>query len=155
MLARSKLNSIESKINEALENNEIKHGYFHTIIDEKKKHQELKENIRMMNSQRSDAEKIKLIEEDKKIGINEVIDNSLNHKFGIYIHIKMKSFCLKCKKVTENINSRVSKTSNNRTTILSKCAKWGSKKSRFIKRQEVKGLLSNLGIRTPLNRVPI
>ena len=66
MLARSKLNSIESKINEALENNEIKHGYFHTIIDEKKKHQELKENIRMMNSQRSDAEKIKLIEEDKK-----------------------------------------------------------------------------------------
>ena len=68
---------------------------------------------------------------------------------------KMKSYCLKCRKDTENINSRVSKTSNNRTMILSKCAKCGSKKSRFIKNQEAKGLLSNLGIRTPLSKVPI
>ena len=67
----------------------------------------------------------------------------------------MKSYCLKCRKDTENINSRVSKTSNNRTMILSKCAKCGSKKSRFIKNQEAKGLLSNLGIRTPLSKVPI
>ena len=67
----------------------------------------------------------------------------------------MKSYCLKCRKDTENINSRVSKTSNNRTIILSKCAKCGSKKSRFIKNQEAKGLLSNLGIRTPLSKVPI
>ena len=67
----------------------------------------------------------------------------------------MKSYCLKCRKDTENINPRVSKTSNNRTMILSKCAKCGSKKSRFIKNQEAKGLLSNLGIRTPLNKVPI
>ena len=61
---------------------------------------------------------------------------------------------LKCRKDTENINSRVSKTSNNRT-ILSKCAKCGSKKSRFIKNQKAKGLLSNFCIRTPLNKVPI
>ena len=67
----------------------------------------------------------------------------------------MKSYCLKCRKDTENINSRVSKTSNNRTMILSKCAKCGSKKSRFIKNQEAKGLLSNLAIRTPLSKVPI
>ena len=67
----------------------------------------------------------------------------------------MKSYCLKCRKDTENINSRVSKTSNNRTMILSKCAKCGSKKSRFIKNQEAKGLLSNLGIRTSLSKVPI
>ena len=67
----------------------------------------------------------------------------------------MKSYCLKCKKDTENINPRVSKTSNNRTMILSKCAKCGSKKSRFIKNQEGKGLLSNLGIRTPLSKAPI
>ena len=67
----------------------------------------------------------------------------------------MKSYCLKCRKDTENINSRVSKTSNNRTMILSKCAKCGSKKSRFIKNQEAKGLLSNLAIRTPLRKVPI
>ena len=67
----------------------------------------------------------------------------------------MKSYCLKCRKDAENINPRVSKTSNNRTMILSKCAKCGSKKSRFIKNQEAKGLLSNLGIRTPLSKVPI
>ena len=64
-------------------------------------------------------------------------------------------FCLKCRKDTENINSRVSKTSNNRTMVLSKCAICGSKKSRFIKNQEAKGLLSNLGVRTPLNKVPV
>ena len=67
----------------------------------------------------------------------------------------MKSYCLKCRKDTENINPRVSKTSNNRTMILSKCAKCGSKKSRFIKNQEAKGLLRNLGIRRPLSKVPI
>ena len=73
MLARTKLNSIESKISEALINNEISHEDFMTILNEEKKYQELKESIRMMNSQRSDAEKVSLIEEGKKIGINEVI----------------------------------------------------------------------------------
>ena len=67
----------------------------------------------------------------------------------------MKSYCLKCRKNTENINSRVSKTSNGKTMLLSKCAICDSKKSRFIKNQEAKGLLSNLGVRTPLNKVPI
>ena len=71
------------------------------------------------------------------------------------VFIKMKSYCLKCRKDTENINSRVSKTSNNRIMILSKCAKYGSKRSRFIKNQEAKGLLSNLDIRTPLSKVSI
>ena len=61
MLARNKLNSIESKISESLINNEIKHEDFTTIIDEEKKHWELKESIRIMNSQTSDAEKINLI----------------------------------------------------------------------------------------------
>ena len=74
MLARSKLNSIESKISEALINNEISHEDFTTIINEEKKYRELKGSIRVMNSQRSDVEKIKLIEEDKKIGINKVIE---------------------------------------------------------------------------------
>ena len=73
MLARSKLNSIEIKISEALINNEISHEDFTTILNEEKKYQELKESIRMMNSQRSDVEKISLIKEGKKIGINEVI----------------------------------------------------------------------------------
>ena len=68
---------------------------------------------------------------------------------------KMKSYCLKCKKDTENINPRVSNTSNGRVILLSKCAICGSKKSRFIKDQEEKGLLSNLGVRTPFSKVPI
>ena len=65
----------------------------------------------------------------------------------------MKSYCLKCRKDTENINSKVSNTSNDRTMILSKCTICGSKKSRFVKNQEAKVLLSNLGIRTPLSKV--
>ena len=48
----------------------------------------------------------------------------------------MKSCCLKCRKDTENINPKVSKTSNNKIMVLSKCAICGSKKSRFIKNQE-------------------
>ena len=66
MLARSKLNSIESRISEALINNEIIHDDFVVIIIGEKKYQELKESIRMMNNQRSDVQKINLIEEGKK-----------------------------------------------------------------------------------------
>ena len=67
----------------------------------------------------------------------------------------MKSYCLKCRKDTENINPKISKTSNGRTMLLSKCAICGSKKSKFFKNQEAKALLSNLGIRAPLSKVPI
>ena len=76
LLARSKLNSIESKVFEALINSEISHEDFMIIIIEEKKYRELKESIRMMNCQRSDSEKINLIEEGKKIGINEVIKSN-------------------------------------------------------------------------------
>ena len=65
MLTRSKLNSIESKISEALINNEISHEDFMTILNKEKKYRELKESIKMMNSQ-GDVEKISLIEEGKK-----------------------------------------------------------------------------------------
>ena len=67
----------------------------------------------------------------------------------------MKSYRLKCKKDTENIDPKVSNTSNGRKTILSKCAICGSKKLRFIKDQEAKGLLSNLSVKTSLSKVPI
>ena len=67
----------------------------------------------------------------------------------------MKSYCLKCRKYTENINLRVSKTSDGRTMVLSKCAICGSKKLRFIKNQEAKGLQSNLGVRTSSSKVAI
>ena len=67
----------------------------------------------------------------------------------------MLSYCLKFKKNTESINSKVSKTTNGKTMILSKCTICGSKKSKFIKEQQAKGLLSNLVIRTPLNKIPL
>ena len=67
----------------------------------------------------------------------------------------MKSCCLKCRKDTENINLKVSSTSNGKAMILSKCAICGSKKSQFIKNQEAKGSLCNLGLKTPLSKVPI
>ena len=73
VLARSKLNSLEGKISKALMDIEIGHEDFETIINEQKKYRELKERTRMMNSQKNDAEKVNLIEEGKKIGINEVI----------------------------------------------------------------------------------
>ena len=67
----------------------------------------------------------------------------------------MKTYRLKCGKNTQNINTRFSKTSNDRTMVLSKCTICGSKKSRSVKNQKAKGLLSNLGIRTALSKVPI
>ena len=66
MLARSKLNSIESKISEVLINNEISREDFMTILNKEKKYRELKESLRMMNSQRSNVEKVSLIEKGKK-----------------------------------------------------------------------------------------
>ena len=67
----------------------------------------------------------------------------------------MELHCLKCKKNTENIDPEVLSTSNDRVMIWSKSAICGSKKSRFIKHQEAKGLLSKLGIQTPLTKIPI
>ena len=67
----------------------------------------------------------------------------------------MLSYCLKCKRNTESINPKVSKTINDKPIIISTCAIRGSKKSKFIKQQEAKGLLSNLGLRTPLNKISV
>ena len=67
----------------------------------------------------------------------------------------MLSYCLKCKKNTESINPKVSKTTNGKAMILSTCAICGIKKSKFIKEQEAKGLLSNLDLRTRLNKIPV
>ena len=67
----------------------------------------------------------------------------------------MLSYCLKCKKNAESINPKVSATSNGKIMILSKWAICGSKKSKCFKKKEAKGLLSNLGMRTPLSKIPI
>ena len=67
----------------------------------------------------------------------------------------METYCLKCKKSTKHVDPKLFGTSNGKSMILSKCAICSNKKSRFIKNQEAKGLLGNLGIKTPLNKVPI
>ena len=59
---------------------------------------------------------------------------------------------LKCRKNTESINPRVSKTNNGKTMMLTKCALCGSKNTMFIKKKKKQsGILSNLGLKTPLN----
>ena len=67
----------------------------------------------------------------------------------------MKTYCLKCKKDTDNIDPKMFRTKNNRLLMQSKCSVCKNKKSRFVKEQEAKGLLSDLGIKTPLNKIPL
>ena len=67
----------------------------------------------------------------------------------------MLSYCLKCEENTKSISPSVSKAKNGGTIILSKCSVCNTKKSRFIKKQEAKGLLSNLSIRALLSKIPI
>ena len=67
----------------------------------------------------------------------------------------MSFYCLKCKKNTENINPRVSETNNGKIVLSSKRAIYGSKKSRFIKKKEPSGILSGLGLKPSLNKIPL
>ena len=69
--------------------------------------------------------------------------------------INMKTYCVKCKKDTDNIDPKMFRTKNNRLLMQSKCSVCKNKKSRFVKEQEAKGLLSNLGINTPLSKIPL
>ena len=67
----------------------------------------------------------------------------------------MLSYCLKCGEKTKSITPLVSKAINGGTMMLSNCALCNTKKSKFIKKQDAKGLLTNLGIRTLLSKIPI
>ena len=67
----------------------------------------------------------------------------------------MKTYCLKCRKDTNNINPKIFKTKNNRLLMQSTCSDCKNKKSRFVKEQDAKGLLSNLGINTPFSKIPL
>ena len=68
---------------------------------------------------------------------------------------KMKTYCVKCRKDTENIDPKTVRTKNNRLVMQSKCSVCGIKKSRFVKEQEAKGLLCNLVIKTHLSKIPL
>ena len=66
----------------------------------------------------------------------------------------MQTYCVKFRKNTENLDSKIFKIKNNRLIVQSKCPMCGIKKSRFAKEQEARGLLSNLGVKTPLSKIP-
>ena len=91
MLARSKLNSIENKISEALINNEISHEDFTTIINEKKNYGEIKESIRLMGTQRSDIENITQLKKIKEWTLIKLLDKMQKYK-------TISSYCLRCQK---------------------------------------------------------
>ena len=67
----------------------------------------------------------------------------------------MKTYCMNCRKNTENLNSKIFKVKNGRLIMQSKCAECGIIKSGFAKQQEAKGLLSNLEIKTPFSEIPL
>ena len=67
----------------------------------------------------------------------------------------MKTYCVKCRKDTNNINPKIFKTKNNRLLMQSTCSDCKNKKSRFVRKQDAKGLLSNLGINTPFSKIPL
>ena len=69
--------------------------------------------------------------------------------------MKKGTCCLACRKYAKSINPKIVRNRQNRSTIQSNCAVCGSKKSRFIKEHQAIGLLSTLGIKTPLNKVPL
>ena len=67
----------------------------------------------------------------------------------------MKAYCIKCRNDTNNINPKIFRTKNNRLLMQSTCSDCKNKKSRFVKEQDAKGLLSNLGINTPFSKIPL
>ena len=68
---------------------------------------------------------------------------------------KKKTYCLVCRDYTKSINPKIVRNRQNRYIIQSNCTICGSKKSRFIKEEQAMGILSNIGIKTPLSKVPL
>ena len=67
----------------------------------------------------------------------------------------MKTYCMKCRKNTENLNSKIFKTKNGRLIMQSECAECGFKKPVFAKEEKAKGLLSSLDLKTRLSKIPL
>ena len=79
----------------------------------------------------------------------------LQYFINCFIKPSMLIYCVKCRKNAENLDLAIFKTKNGRLIMQSKCANCGIKKSRFVKEHEAKGLLSNLGIKTPMSKIPL
>ena len=69
--------------------------------------------------------------------------------------MKKETYCLTCRKYTKSINLKIVRNRKNRSMIQSNCAVCGSTISRFLKEHQAMGLLSSLGIKPPLNKVPL
>ena len=69
--------------------------------------------------------------------------------------MKKETYCLACRKYTKNINPKIVRNRQHRLMIQSNCAVCNNKKFRFIKEQKALGILRNLGIKTPLSKVPL
>ena len=65
------------------------------------------------------------------------------------------TYCVRCKKDTDNIDPNMFRTKNDRLLMQSKCSVCKNKKSRFVKEQDAKGLLSDLGINTSFSKIPL
>ena len=64
------------------------------------------------------------------------------------------TYCVSCRKNTGNKNGKISKTKNGRLMLKSICSVCGNKKTRFLSKNKESGLLSSLGIKTPLSKIP-
>ena len=83
------------------------------------------------------------------------VNQKLIFNFLLTDIINLKTYCLTCKKDTENIDPKIFRTKNNRLLMQSKCSDYKNKKSRFVKEEDAKALLSNLGIKTPFSKIPL
>ena len=97
-----------------------------------------------------------MAQEDSKSSQKEKSKQNPNKKVVIeYYKANMLTYCLVRKRNTGNKDAKMIKTKNDRLMLSSNCAVCGNKKSRFMKRQEAKGLFSNLGIKMPLSKIPL
>ena len=95
---------------------------------------------------------------DKSRFIRQVHNKKGSHNKKVvikYYKTNLSTYCLKCIGNTKNKDAKMTKTKNSRLILSLKCAFCGNKKSRFMKEQEAKGFLSNLGIKTPLSKIPL
>ena len=92
MLASSKLNSIESKISEALINNKISHEGFTTIFNEEKSYRELKESVKMMKNQKCDTEKIIWLKKVKEKAFIKLLRKMHQYKKCYHIVSSVKKY---------------------------------------------------------------
>ena len=90
-----------------------------------------------------------------KINDEYDLEQLVKHLYLCILQKNMKTYCMKCRKNTENLKSKIFKIKNGTLIMRSKCTKCGFKRSRFVKEQEAKGLLSNSGIKTLLSKISL